>query len=196
MISKLFIIPSWKSIEQGNGINFSIFNFISSKKNFFQKFILNFSLFRNDSNLKKNYTRISKIIILEIVVDPFSLVDETIFQEEIWKISSVSSIYAFVSKNYDRKHPGMEPLHSIGHLIVRLVKTALRHNVAMKWFGANDSTRASGTIRDGYIPLDWRLILNSPISRRSLINPFRTRDGAWLHLDTILTRSQSLHASL
>lgn len=30
---------------------------------------------------------------------------------------------------------------------------------------ANDSTRASGTIRDGYIPLDWRLILNSPISR-------------------------------
>lgn len=50
---------------------------------------------------------------------------------------------------------------------------------------ANDSTRASGTIRDGYIPLDWRLILNSPISLgRSLINPFWARDGARWHVWT------------
>lgn len=136
--------------------------------------------------------RISKIIILEIVW-------------EIWKISSIYAAFVrlvFYSSLDRNAKATIEntlrlPHHWIGRLIVRLVKTA-QCGAAMKWFGANDSTRASGTIRDGYIPLDWRLILNSPISRRSLINPFWTpRDDAWdIHLDTlwtILTRSHALY---
>lgn len=183
------------NIKSGNGINFSIFNL---SKSFFSR-ILNFSLvfatiqiflkkkkrnvrYTRNSNFENNYPWNCR--------DPFfpRRRDETIFHEKFGKFRNGFFYLRFRSPPFSFRTPCVCHVQFNWPFNLALVKTVLRHNVARLW---NDSAQM---IRHGRRRNDsWRLYsswlaVNIKLSDFStLINPFWTEHGAWVHLDALWT---------